>query len=207
MALMGLSLSKVNIAIFISGRGSNMVALVEAMQAGEVDAVPAVVIADQSDAKGLLRAQSLGVPCEIVSQADYSDKGAFETHIITVLRRYQIDWIALAGYMVIVGPTLLAAYPDRIINIHPSLLPAFKGLDAQQQALDYGVKYAGCSVHYVTAAVDSGKIIDQWVVEVKPTDTIDSLSARILMAEHQLYPRALQQVILYNKNSLISVKG
>tara|TARA_B100001113_G_C21106344_1_gene621052 strand:- start:1650 stop:2237 length:588 start_codon:yes stop_codon:yes gene_type:complete len=192
-------LSKANIAIFISGRGSNMVSLIEAMQANEVDAIPVVVISDQSDAKGITRAQTLGVPCEIVSQNNFSNKELFERHIITLLRRYHVDWIALAGYMVIVGQELLAAYPDRIINIHPSLLPTFKGLNAQQQALDYGVKYSGCTVHYVTANVDGGKIINQCVVEVKPNDTVDSLSARILIKEHELYPRALQKVILKTK--------
>jgi phosphoribosylglycinamide formyltransferase-1 len=176
-----------------------MVSLVEAMQAGSVDAVPAVVISNQPEAKGVVRSATLGVSCEVVCRDQFLNHREFECKIIEILTRYQIDWIALAGYMAILGPIVLSEYSDRIINIHPSLLPAFKGLDAQYQALNYGVKYAGCTVHYVTKDIDGGAIIDQCIVDVKGTDTVETLSARILVAEHQLYPKALQSVIKLTK--------
>ena len=172
-----------------------MVSLVNAMQAGDVNAVPSLVISNNSEAKGLSRAAALGIPCEIVCRDQFNDQVAFETRSIEILKRYQIDWVALAGYMAILGPTLLDGYSGRIINIHPSLLPSFKGLNPQKQALTAGVKYTGCTVHYVNSVVDGGAIIDQAVVKVNETDTIEVLSNRILRAEHELYPRALQQVI------------
>tara|TARA_B100000586_G_scaffold147477_1_gene107094 strand:+ start:188 stop:778 length:591 start_codon:yes stop_codon:yes gene_type:complete len=194
--------SKPHIAIFISGRGSNMVSLVDAMQAGDVDAVPSLVISNNREAKGLSRAADLGISCEILCRDQFNDPVAFETRSIEILKRYQIDWVALAGYMAILGPTLLNEYSGRIINIHPSLLPSFKGLNPQQQALTAGVKYTGCTVHYVNSVLDGGAIIDQAVVEVNARDTLEGLSDRILRAEHKLYPMALQKVIS-NRNEIL----
>jgi len=187
--------SKPHIAIFISGRGSNMVSLIEAMQAGDVDAVPSLVISNNREAEGLSRAAALGIPCEIVCRDQFNDQDAFETRSIELLKKYQIDWVALAGYMAILGPIVLDRYSGRIINIHPSLLPSFKGLNPQQQALTAGVKYTGCTVHYVNSVVDGGAIIEQAVVEVNASDTLEVLSDRILRVEHTLYPRALQRVV------------
>jgi phosphoribosylglycinamide formyltransferase-1 len=187
--------SKPHIAIFISGRGSNMVSLIEAMQAGNVDAVPSLVISNNREAEGLSRAAALGIPCEIVCRDQFNDQVAFETRSIELLKKYQIDWVALAGYMAILGPIVLDRYSGRIINIHPSLLPSFKGLNPQQQALTAGVKYTGCTVHYVNSVVDGGAIIEQAVVEVNASDTLEVLSDRILRVEHTLYPRALQRVV------------
>jgi phosphoribosylglycinamide formyltransferase-1 len=183
------------VAMFISGRGSNMEALTKAMQADEIYGVPALVISNNNDAEGLKHAYDLGIPTSSFTRADYVSKVAFESAILKVLQKHQIDWIALAGYMAIVGTTLLTSYMNRIINIHPSLLPAFKGLNPQDSALKYGVKYAGCTVHFVNEDVDGGAIIDQSVVEVKEDDTVQSLSKRILAAEHLLYPKALHKVI------------
>lgn len=187
--------SKPHIAIFISGRGSNMVSLIEAMQAGDVDAVPSLVISNNREAEGLSRAAALGIPCEIVCRDQFNNQDAFETRSIELLKKYQIDWVALAGYMAILGPIVLDRYSGRIINIHPSLLPSFKGLNPQQQALTAGVKYTGCTVHYVNSVVDGGAIIEQAVVEVNASDTLEVLSDRILRVEHTLYPRALQRVV------------
>jgi phosphoribosylglycinamide formyltransferase-1 len=184
------------VAMFISGRGSNMMALTKAMQSGEVQGVPALVISDQMDAPGLKHAADLGISTASFKRSDYVSKAEFELAILKALQQHQIDWIALAGYMSIVGTTLLTAFMNRIINIHPSLLPAFKGLNPQESALKYGVKYAGCTVHFVNEDVDGGAIIDQSVVEVKEGDTVESLSKRILAAEHVLYPKALQRVII-----------
>lgn len=184
------------VAMFISGRGSNMVALIKAMQSGEVQGVPALVISDQMDAPGLKHAADLGILTASFKRSDHVSKVAFELAILKALQQHQIDWIALAGYMSIVGTTLLTAFMNRIINIHPSLLPAFKGLNPQESALTYGVKYAGCTVHFVNEDVDGGAIIEQSVVEVKEDDTVESLSERILAAEHVLYPKALQKVII-----------
>ncbi len=183
-----------NLGILISGRGSNMSAIINAQIRGELSATVSVVISDQVDAPGLKIAQQLGVPSLTVDPNSYESKAEFEQAVIDQLGIYQVDWIALAGYMRLVGPTLLAQYPNRIINIHPSLLPAFKGLNAQKQALEYGVKVSGCSIHYVNEEMDSGQIIDQVAVPVLSDDSETTLSARILVKEHELYPAVLDRL-------------
>ncbi len=179
------------IGILISGRGSNMVALVQAMQDGRIPAVPAVVISNRPDAAGLDRARSLGVPAEVVDQKDYKPRRLHEQKVVQVLNDYKVDLVCLAGYMRLLKKTFIEAYSGRIINIHPSLLPAFPGLDAQGQALAYGVKTAGCTVHFVDEQCDHGPIIRQAAVPVFPGDTEADLSARILEQEHRIYPEAV----------------
>ena len=181
------------VGILISGRGSNMVSLVQAMQDGRIPAVPAVVLSNKPDAAGLERARSLGVPVEVVDQKQVRPRSVHEARVVEVLNDYKIDLVCLAGYMRLLKKTFIQAYKGRIINIHPSLLPAFPGLDAQEQALAYGVKAAGCTVHFVDEQCDHGPIILQATVPVYPGDTEADLSARILEQEHRIYPEAVAQ--------------
>lgn len=168
--------------VFISGRGSNLQALLEAHRAGRLAAEPVLVISNRSQAPGLETARSFGVRTEFVS---FKDVQAGETRAIELAREVQADFMVLAGFMRVVTHTLIHAFPNRIINIHPSLLPAFPGLHAQQQALDYGVRVSGCTTHLVNEGVDAGPVILQRVVDVQQDDTEESLSARILTEEHQ----------------------
>ena len=179
------------VGIMISGRGSNMVALVQAMQDGLIPAVPAVVISNQPNAAGLDKARSMGVPVEVVDQKVVRPRSVHEAKVVEILRDYRVELVCLAGYMRLLKKTFIRAFPNRIINIHPSLLPAFPGLDAQGQALAYGVKTAGCTVHFVDEKCDHGPIILQAAVAVLPGDTEDDLSARILEQEHRIYPEAV----------------
>ena len=168
--------------VFISGRGSNLQALLKAHREGRLSAEPVLVISNRSQAPGLETARSFGVRTEFVS---FKDVQAGETRAIELAREVQADFMVLAGFMRVVTHTLIHAFPNRIINIHPSLLPAFPGLHAQQQALDYGVRVSGCTTHLVNEGVDAGPVILQRVVDVKQDDTEESLSARILTEEHQ----------------------
>ena len=179
------------VGILISGRGSNMVALVEAMQDGRIPAVPAVVISNKPDAAGLDRARSLGVPVEVVDQKQIRSRAVHEAMVVEILKSYRVDLVCLAGYMRLLKKTFIEAYRGRIINIHPALLPSFPGLDAQGQALAYGVKTTGCTVHFVDEQCDHGPIICQAAVAVLPADTGDDLAARILEQEHRIYPEAV----------------
>ena len=187
------------VGILISGRGSNMVSLVEAMQDGRIPAVPAVVLSNKPDAAGLDRARAMGVAVEVVDQKQVRPRSVHEARVVEILRSYQVDLVCLAGYMRLLKKTFIEAYRGRIINIHPSLLPSFPGLDAQGQALAYGVKVAGCTVHFVDEQCDHGPIIRQAAVPVLPGDTDDDLSARILEQEHRIYPEA---VAMYFKPGL-----
>ncbi|MFC1617154.1 phosphoribosylglycinamide formyltransferase [Candidatus Margulisiibacteriota bacterium] len=171
------------IGILISGRGSNMQAILQAIKAGFLDAECTIVISNKADAKGLEVAKSFG------SQTAVSTD---EKQILGILQGHKVDLIILAGYMRIVGKILLDAFPNKILNIHPSLLPSFKGLNAQRQALKAGVKISGCTVHYVNEKLDDGKIIFQEPVPVLDHDTEASLSKRILEKEHVIYPKAIQ---------------
>ena len=180
------------VGILISGRGSNMVSLVDAMQAGEILAEPAVVISNRPDAAGIGRARELGVATAVVDQKQVKPRRVHEERIVEVLREHRVDLVCLAGYMrLLVGP-MLEAFPDRILNIHPSLLPAFPGLDVQQKALEYGVKYSGCTVHFVDLECDHGPIVVQAAVPVEEGDDADALAARILAEEHRIYPQAVR---------------
>jgi phosphoribosylglycinamide formyltransferase-1 len=180
------------VAILLSGRGSNMVALVEAMRRGEVQADPVVVLANVPGAAGLRRAAEFGIPTEVVDHRAFKPRAAHDRAVIEALAPYAVDLVCLAGYMRLLSAVMVDAFRGRMLNIHPSLLPAFPGLDAQRQALDYGVKVSGCSVHFVDEQCDHGAIVLQAAVFVRDDDTESSLSARILEQEHRIYPQAVE---------------
>jgi phosphoribosylglycinamide formyltransferase-1 len=183
------------IAILISGRGSNMVALIEAVNRGRIpEAEVAVVISDQPEAAGLEKARSCGVETSVIPRRGRS-REEHDREIITALKSRNIDLVCLAGYMRVLSSEFIDAYRGRILNIHPSLLPAFPGLNAQRQALIAGVKESGCTVHFVDETLDGGPIIVKRVVPVRDDDTVDSLSDRILIEEHTLYPAAVELVL------------
>lgn len=180
------------IAVLISGRGSNLQAILDAIARGQLDAVVTVVISNRAGAQGLVRAREAGIDAVYLAPADYADRDSYERAIVEEFRRRDVGLVCLAGYMRLVGPVLLEAYPDRIVNIHPSLLPSFPGLHAQQQALDHGVRVSGATVHLVDSALDAGPILLQAAVPVLDRDTVDTLSERILIEEHRIYPEALR---------------
>lgn len=179
------------LGVLVSGRGSNLDAIEEAIEAGRLAATIKVVICDQPGAMALDLASRRGLPVILFERDAFSGRAAFEEEIVRTLFRYGVRLVVLAGFMRLVGPILLGAFPDKIINIHPSLLPSFPGLSAQRQALDYGVKFSGCTVHYVNGVMDGGRIIAQAVVPVQSDDTEETLSARILTEEHRLLPQAI----------------
>jgi len=183
-----------NIGILISGRGSNMVALVDAVKSGEIPASQvSVVISDKPNAPGLEKAKQRNIDTLIIESRGRT-REEHEAEIIAELKRRQVELVCLAGYMRLLSRDLVNAFPERIINIHPSLLPAFPGLDAQKQALEHGVKITGCTVHFVNEALDAGPIILQRAVEVRDDDTVESLSARILAEEHNAYVEAVKKL-------------
>lgn len=176
--------------ILLSGRGSNMVALVRAMQAGTIAADPAIVISNVPDAPGLASARELGVPVVVVDHHAIRPRAAHERRLVEVLREQGVDLVCLAGYMRLLSPFLVEQFRERILNVHPSLLPAFPGLDAQRQALEHGAKLSGCTVHFVDEQCDHGPIVLQAAVPILPDDDVERLSARILEQEHRIYPEA-----------------
>ncbi|GAB4318595.1 MAG: phosphoribosylglycinamide formyltransferase [Candidatus Sumerlaeia bacterium] len=181
----------VRIGILASGRGSNFKAIAEHCRQGRCAGEIAVLVSDKEGAGALDIARSLGIPAYVVLRKDHPSREAFEQAIVQTLRAHDVELVCLAGYMRLVHDPLLQAYPQRILNIHPALLPAFPGLDAQKQALEYGVKISGCTVHFVDAGMDTGPIILQEAVPVLEDDDEHSLAARILEREHQLYARAI----------------
>jgi phosphoribosylglycinamide formyltransferase-1 len=186
---------RARIAILISGRGSNMIALAEAARDGRIPkAEIAIVISDQTNAGGLVKAKELGLDTLIVERRG-RPRVQHDREVIAALQARHIDLICLAGYMRVLSREFIDAYRGRILNIHPSLLPSFPGLDAQQQALDHAATSSGCTVHFVDETLDGGPIIAQREVPVHRDDTADSLSARILEEEHQLYPEAVEMVL------------
>jgi phosphoribosylglycinamide formyltransferase 1 len=179
-----------NLGILLSGRGSNFEAIARNVQAGKIPAQIAVVISNKEDAAGLTTARSMGIETRFIpSQGKHRE--AFDREVVSVLEEFHVDVVCLAGFMRILSPYFVRAYPGRILNIHPALLPAFPGTDAQKQALEYGVKFTGCTVHIVDEGVDSGPIVCQAVVPVLDNDTPESLSARILTEEHRIYTEAI----------------
>jgi phosphoribosylglycinamide formyltransferase-1 len=184
-----------SVGVLISGRGSNLEALLRRQQAGYFARARIVCVASNvPGAPGLDIATGAGIPAVAVAPQDFPAKRAYEEALVRTLEGYGVEWVALAGYMKIVGKALLERFAGRILNIHPSLLPSFPGLHAQQQALDHGVKVSGCTVHFVDAGMDTGPIIGQRAVPVLDCDDDDSLSARILEQEHQLYAECLRRV-------------
>src|SRR6185295_18844059 len=195
---------KARLAILISGRGSNMVALADAVDDGRIpNAQIEIVISDQPDAAGLSVAKDRGIETLIIERRGRS-RAEHDAEIVSELERRDVDLVCLAGYMRILSQNFLDSYRGRLLNIHPSLLPSFPGLDAQRQALDNGVKLAGCTVHFVDETLDGGPIIAQRTVPVYEGDTVESLSARILEQEHQLYPEAVAQVLSAQPRSVVS---
>jgi phosphoribosylglycinamide formyltransferase-1 len=186
---------KARVGILISGRGSNMTALVDAMQQGRVAAEPAVVVSNVAGAPGLTRAAGWGIPTAVADHRAIKPREAHEREVLSILRSHQVDVVCLAGYMRRLSPLFVGAYPGRILNVHPSLLPAFPGVHAQRDAVDYGVKVAGCTVHLVDDQVDHGPIVLQAEVPVLDDDTAESLAARILEREHAIYPQALSLLV------------
>jgi phosphoribosylglycinamide formyltransferase-1 len=181
-------------AVLISGRGSNMQALVEASRADDYPAEIALVVSNKADAAGLAWAASQGIATRAISHKEFADRTAFDARIGKTLADAGIEIVALAGFMRLMTAPFVDSWRGRMINIHPSLLPAFKGLDTHARALEAGVKIAGCTVHFVTAEMDAGPIIAQAAVPVLAGDDADSLAQRILKAEHRLYPAALRWV-------------
>ena len=186
------------IGILISGRGSNMKAIAEAVLSGLIpDSEVVVVISDKTGAEGLQKAKERGIETAVVEK-NGRKRAEHDTEIISELQKRDVELVCLAGYMRLLSPAFIRSYPNKIINIHPSLLPAFKGLDAQKQAFDYGVKVSGCTVHFVDEDLDHGAIILQRAVEVLEDDTAETLSARILEQEHALYVEALRKIVRGN---------
>ena len=185
---------KNRLAILLSGRGSNFEAIARRCAAGTLDAEIVVVISNQPDAAGLETARRLGLRAIAIPSRGLA-RDEHDRQLVETLKQFHPDLICLAGYMRLLTPYLVDTFAGRILNIHPSLLPAFPGLDAQRQALDYGVKVSGCTVHFVTAQMDAGPIIQQAAVPVLPGDTAETLSRRILVEEHRIYSEAIQKVL------------
>ena len=182
------------IGILISGRGSNMVAIVEAVQSGEIpNSKVTVVISDKTGAEGFEKAKARGIETVVITRKGRT-REEHDTEIISELKKCEVELVCLAGYMRLLSKDFVHAFPVKIINIHPSLLPSFKGLDAQKQAIEYGAKISGCTVHFVDEDLDHGAIILQKAVEVAGDDTAESLSAKILKHEHALYIEAIKQI-------------
>jgi len=182
------------VAVLISGSGTNLQALIDATAGGHPADI-ALVVADRHKAGGLQRAHAAGIPTEVLLKRDHPTREAYDGALVDQLRRHEVSWVVLAGFMRLVTPVLLDAFPWRVLNIHPALLPAFPGLHAQQQAFDHGVRVAGATVHFVDRGTDTGPIIAQAAVPVLPSDDAGSLQRRILAMEHKLYPTALRWAV------------
>jgi phosphoribosylglycinamide formyltransferase-1 len=182
--------------VLLSGRGSNLQAIIDAVEAGTLSAEIAVVVSNKQDAAGLERARNHGVPHVWLDPKPFAgrpdSREAYDRALLDVLRKYEVDLVLLAGYMKIVTSVLVTAYENRMMNIHPSLLPSFPGLDVQKKAIEHGCKISGCTVHFVTEGVDEGPIIVQAAVPIVEGDSPDALAARILEQEHRIYPHAIQ---------------
>lgn len=183
-----------NLGVLISGRGSNLQSILDAVAAGRLAATVAVVISNRADAAGLARAADAGVETLVLDHRGRA-REEYDAQLIDALRERRVDVVCLAGFMRVLSPAFIDAFRDRILNIHPSLLPAFPGVDAQRQAWEHGVKLAGATVHLVDESLDGGPIVRQEAIEVRGEDTAESLSARILEIEHRLYPAAIGDVL------------
>jgi phosphoribosylglycinamide formyltransferase-1 len=183
------------LAVLISGRGSNLQSIIDAVKTRRLDATIAVVVSNRPEAPGLLRAREAGIETLLLNHRDYTDRDAYDRAIVDALLAREVGLVCLAGFMRLIGRPLLDAFPNRVLNIHPSLLPAFPGLDAQRQALEHGVRLSGATVHLVTPELDAGPIILQAAVPVMADDSVETLSNRILVEEHRLYPEAIRLVL------------
>lgn len=183
------------VAVLISGRGSNFVALAEAVERGEVPARIVLVLSNEPEAAGLVKAREMGIEAVAVPHRGLPTRAAHEEAVIAELDRVRAEWVCLAGYMRLLSAAFVGRFPQRMLNIHPSLLPSFPGLDVQQKAIDHGVKVSGCTVHLVDEGLDSGPIVVQRAVPVRNDDTAERLAARILEQEHRAYPEALTRLV------------
>jgi len=193
----------INIGVLVSGSGTNLQAIIEAIEEGKIAGEIKVVMSDNPDAYALKRAQQYHIDTRYVDFKEFKNREDYDKEIIKTLEEKKIELVVLAGYMRILSPYFIRTYKNKIINIHPALLPSFPGLHAQRQTLEYGAKVSGCTVHFVDEGVDSGPIILQKVVEVSDDDTEESLAEKILKEEHQIYPRAIQ---LFSQGRLM-IKG
>jgi len=184
--------SSLPLGVLISGSGTNLQAIIDAIERGELTAAIRVVVSNRSDAYGLTRARRYGLPAVVIPHKDFSSREAFEAELIRTLQDHNVELVVLAGFMRLLSPFFIRAFPQRIMNIHPALLPAFPGTHAQRQALERGVRISGATVHFVDEEMDHGPIITQAAVPVYPDDTEKGLSARILAQEHRIYPQAIQ---------------
>ena len=197
-----------NLGILISGRGSNMESILKAIKKQKIPINPAIIISNKPNAKGLSIAKKMGIQTVVIDSSKYKGKRLqFDKEVISTLRKYKVTptngLVCLAGFMRIISPHFIKEYKNRILNIHPALLPAFPGLDAQKQTIEFGAKYSGCTVHFVDEGVDTGPIILQEIVEVSTKDTEKTLSEKILVKEHKAYPKAVE---LFAKKK-ITIKG
>ena len=183
------------IGVLISGRGSNLQSIIDAIGEGRLDARIALVISNKADAYGLERARLAGIETLVLDHKAFPSREAFDQAMVEALRARDVQVVCLAGFMRLVSATFVDAFPDRILNIHPALLPSFPGLHAQRQALEHGVKLSGATVHFVDTTLDAGPIVLQAAVPVLDTDSEDTLSARILEQEHRIYPEAIQRIL------------
>ncbi len=182
------------LGILISGRGSNFEAIANSIARRKLDAEIAIVISNRANAAGIELARERGIPLRVIASAGM-DRETYDKMLIDELRTHEVDLVCLAGFMRLLSADFIRAFPNRVLNIHPSLLPAFAGLDAQRQALEYGVRITGCTVHFVDEFLDSGPIIIQSAVPVLDADTVESLSARILLQEHMIYSQAIRYIV------------
>ena len=189
----------VPIGVLISGSGTNLQSIIDAIEAKELDAKIQLVLSNRAEAYGLVRAKKHGIPVEVMDHKRFSSREDFDQAVVDILRDHEVELVVLAGFMRLLSPVFVRAYSNRIMNIHPALLPAFPGLHVQKKALEHGVRFSGCTVHFVNEECDEGPIIIQAVVPVFPDDTEESLAARILEQEHRIYPRAIQ---LYSQGRL-----
>jgi phosphoribosylglycinamide formyltransferase 1 len=186
---------KKRIGVLLSGRGSNFEALAESIASGRIpNAEMAMVISNRDGAPGIDRAKARGIPTRVIASKGL-ERETYDRQVVAVLDEHKVDLVCLAGYMRLLSPHFVAAFPNRILNIHPSLLPSFPGLESQRQALEYGVQFAGCTVHFVDENLDAGPIVLQAVLPVNDNDTEDTLSARILQEEHRIYSEAVRIVL------------
>lgn len=182
------------LGVLVSGGGTNLQAILDAIEREKLDASVRVVLSNKAGAGGLERAARAKIPSVVVDHKAHTSREAFDQAVVDALRAYGVEWVVLAGFMRIVTPVLLSAFPMRVVNIHPALLPSFPGIDAQRQAFEHGVRVTGCTVHLVDSGTDTGPILAQRAVPVLEGDDVESLKARILIAEHELLPEVLQWI-------------
>jgi phosphoribosylglycinamide formyltransferase 1 len=190
---------QVPIGVLISGSGTNLQSIIDAIEAKKLDARIQLVLSNRADAYGLVRAANHGIPTEVLDHKGFPSREAYDRALVDILRARNVELVILAGFMRLLSPVFLEAYSNRIMNIHPALLPSFPGLHVQKKAVEHGVRFSGCTVHFVNEECDQGPIIIQAVVPVFPDDTEERLAARILKQEHRIYPRAIQ---LYSEGRL-----